>query len=105
MTRLVGIFVVVGVVVFVLGNAEGQDKKQPKLDVDAIFKKLDTNTDGKLQKDEFVKMAEKYKDQAKAREKLTMVFAKIDDKGVGYLSKEQFRMFLESVNDKKKDQR
>jgi Ca2+-binding EF-hand superfamily protein len=104
MIRLAGtLFAVLGLF-FALGHAHGQDKK-PKLDIDAIFKKLDTNNDGKLQKDEFLKMAERYKDQVKAREKLTMVFAKIDEKSVGYLSKEQFRMYLESVNDKKKDHR
>jgi Ca2+-binding EF-hand superfamily protein len=103
MARLLGTLVTMLVLVLVLGSAGAQDTpKKGKLDVDAIFKKLDTNNDGYLSKDEFLKLAERFKDKDKAREKLTMAFEKFDTDKMG-LTKNQFRMYLESVK-KKKDE-
>jgi Ca2+-binding EF-hand superfamily protein len=101
MARLAGVLFVVLAGIMMLGDAGAQDKKQPKVDVDGVFKKLDVNSDGKLQKAEFLKLADHFKDKEKAREKLTVAFTKIDERMVGYLSKEQFRTYIE--NGKKKD--
>jgi Ca2+-binding EF-hand superfamily protein len=95
MTRLAGLLLVALTVGLLMGGAEAQDTKKSKLDVDAIFKKLDTNNDGRLQRDEFLKMAERFKEKDKAREKLTMTFEKLDTDKKG-LSIEQFRKYLES---------
>ena len=85
---------------FALASAGAQEAK--KIDVDAIFKKLDGNSDGKLSKDEFLKLADNFKDKEKAREKLTKAFESIDPKNVG-LTKDQFRKYLEAVSVRKKD--
>ncbi len=100
MMRLVGAFFLVLAGVLVLSNASAQDTKRGKIDVEAIFKKLDTNNDAKLQKDEFLKMADRFKDKDKAREKLTATFVTIDTAKNGYLSREQFRVYLDSAKKK-----
>ncbi len=86
--------------VTLLNTADGQDAKRPKLDVDVVFRKLDSNSDGKLAKDEFLRLADRFKDKGKAREKLMSTYNSIDPRNVG-LTKDQFRSYLESV--KKKD--
>ncbi|MSQ93916.1 MAG: hypothetical protein EXR98_05090 [Gemmataceae bacterium] len=99
MARLAGLLFVALAIGLLMGGAGAQDTKKGKLDVEAIFKKLDTNSDAKLQKDEFLKMADRVKDKEKAREKLTVTFEKLDTDKKG-LSIEQFRKYLE--NGKKK---
>jgi Ca2+-binding EF-hand superfamily protein len=102
MARLLGaLFVVLAVGLVLSGAAAHGQPKTGKLDIDAIFKKLDTNNDGKLQKDEFLKLCDNFKNKDKAREKLTAAFDMIDVAKIGYLSKEQFQKYLESG--KKKD--
>lgn len=98
MARKLGLLFIVLGLGLVFTSASAQDKK---IDVEAIFKKLDANSDGKLSKMEFVALAERYKDKEKAKEKLTAVFEKIDPENKG-LSKDQFRKYLDSV--KKKDE-
>ena len=102
MTRLAGLVLVALTIGLMMGGAAAQDTKKGKLDVEAIFKKLDTNNDGKLQKDEFLKMADRFKDKEKAREKLKMTFEKLDTDKTG-LSIEQFRKYLENVKKKTAD--
>ena len=85
MTRLLGAVFVGLTMSLVLSNVTAQGQpKAGKLDVDAIFKKLDTNNDGKLQKDEFLKLCDSFKNKDKAREKLTVAFDMIDIAKVGY---------------------
>jgi Ca2+-binding EF-hand superfamily protein len=84
---------------FLLGGVQAQDARG-KVDAEAIFKKLDTNSDGKLSKDEFLKLADNFKNKDKAREKLTTAFEKFDTDKKG-LTQDQFRKYLDSV--KKKD--
>ena len=101
MPRWIGTLFILMTAGFFLTGVSAQDTtKKGKLDVDAIFKKLDTNSDGRLSKDEFLKLADRFKDKDKARAKLTMAFEKIDPDNKG-LSKDVFRKYLETV--KKKD--
>src|SRR5260370_38076407 len=95
MARWIGMLLVVLTVGLIFNAGAAQDTKKDKLDADAIFKKLDTNNDGVLSKDEFLKLAERFKNKEKAREKLTMAFDKIDPENKG-LSKDQFRKYLET---------
>jgi Ca2+-binding EF-hand superfamily protein len=83
-----------------------QDKAQKKtqkagIDMDAIFKKLDTNKDGKLSKDEFAKLEaeirEKGEKAAKIADRIKAgandLFAKLDDNKDGGLSLEEAKKF------------
>src|SRR5437016_1087353 len=99
MPRWIGLGCLILAASLVIGGAGAHEKK---IDIDAIFKKLDTNKDGKLSKDEFLKLADNFKDKEKAREKLAVAFDKIDPKNEG-LSKEQFRKYLDTVSAKKKE--
>lgn len=85
----------------VFSSADAQETKRGQIDVDSIFKKLDSNADGKLQKEEFLKMSDRFKDKEKAREKLVSAFVRIDSAKAGFLSKDQFRTYLDAT--KRKD--
>lgn len=73
---------------FVLGvtvaPVSAQDK--PKPEPEAVFKKLDTNGDGKLDKTEFVG-----KKTGDAATKAETAFGKLDKNGDGSLSLEEFK--------------
>jgi Ca2+-binding EF-hand superfamily protein len=99
MARWIGMLLVALTAAFFLGGVHAQDTK--KLDVEAIFKKLDENKDGKLSKEEFLKLCDNFKNKDKAREKLTAAFEKFDIDKTG-LTQDQFRKYLDSV--KKKDE-
>jgi Ca2+-binding EF-hand superfamily protein len=101
MARAMGLLCTVMAVGLFLGSAGGQEQKKGNFDIDAIFKKLDTNNDGKLSKEEFLKLAERFKDKEKARAKLVKAFEQFDTEKMG-LTKAQFQKYVESV--KKKDQ-
>ncbi len=102
MARLTGMLLVALTAVLLLSGVRAQDTtKKGKLDAEAIFKKLDANNDGKLSKDEFLKLADNFKNRDKAREKLTAAFEKYDTDKMG-LTQDQFRKYLDSV--KKKDE-
>ncbi len=100
MARWLGMLFSAVAVGLVLQGAGAQEPK--KIDVDAIFKKLDTNNDGKLTKDEFLKLADSFKDKEKARAKLSLAFEKIDPKNEG-VSRDQFRKYLDMVSAKKRE--
>ncbi len=57
---------------------------KPKRDPEAVFKKMDKNSDGKVTKEEFSAVA---KDAAKADK----AFAKLDKDGDGSLTLEEFK--------------
>jgi len=84
---------------FLLNSVQAQDTKKPKLDIDIVFKKLDSNNDGKLVKDEFLRLADRFKDKEKAREKLTRTHNIIDPRNIG-LTRDQFRRYLDGVKKK-----
>ena len=95
----VGIFVMA----VVLGSAGAQDDKDKKRDPEVIFKKLDTNNDKHLSKEEFLKLADLGKDKEKAREFLTRAYEKIVEPRSKGMTCEQFKKFLIEVRKKKND--
>jgi Ca2+-binding EF-hand superfamily protein len=99
MARWIGTLLAALTAAFLLGGVQAQDTK--KVECEAIFKKLDANKDGKLSKDEFLKLADNFKNRDKAREKLVAAFEKFDTDKMG-LTQDQFRKYLDSV--KKKDE-
>jgi hypothetical protein len=85
-----------------LGTVRADDAKKSVAEVEAFFKKLDANNDGKLSKEEFLSLAERFKDRTKARQRLAIVYDRIDTGRMG-ITQEQFKMYLES--NPKKDAR
>ncbi len=73
----------------------GDNGKKFKGDFEAFFKKLDSNMDGKLTKDEFLKMADRAKEKDQARAKLSQAYDKLDPEMKG-ITKEVFRRYLEN---------
>jgi Ca2+-binding EF-hand superfamily protein len=96
MARWIGMLLAAFAAALLLGGVRAQDTTKKKLDCEAIFKKLDTNKDGKLSKDEFLKLADNFKNRDKAREKLVAAFEKFDADKMG-LTQDQFRKYLDSV--------
>ena len=101
MARLLTMLFIALAVGFVVSSAAAQDTPKKAINVDAIFMKLDTNNDGKLSRDEFLKLADNFKDKEKARGKLTKAFEMIDTSKKG-VSIEQFRTYFETA--RKKDE-
>jgi hypothetical protein len=93
----VGIFLIA----VVLGSAGAQDDKDKKPEV--IFKKLDTNNDKHLSKDEFLKLAELGKDKERAREFLAKAYDKIVEVRSKGMTCDQFKKFLIDLRKKKTD--
>jgi Ca2+-binding EF-hand superfamily protein len=85
-------------------------KKGKQPDPEAMFKRLDTNNDGKISKEEFAKFAEMMREKAKEKGKgkntggkgADAIFARLDANGDGYLSLEEFKKISE-MRQKKKD--
>jgi Ca2+-binding EF-hand superfamily protein len=75
------------------GGAVGDNPK--KFNFDAFFKRLDTNMDGRLSKDEFLKMADRAKEKEQARAKLSQAYDMLDPEMKG-ITKDIFRRFLEN---------
>jgi hypothetical protein len=77
-------------------------KKQGKRDPEALFKRMDSNSDGKVSKEEFTKFFEAMKEKRAAKGKggkgkgdPSKLFEKLDANGDGYLSLEEFKKFGE----------
>ena len=77
------------------GGAIGDNPRKFKGDFDAFFKRLDTNMDGRLSKDEFLKMADRAKEKDQARAKLSQAYDMLDPEMKG-ISKDLFRRYLEN---------
>jgi Ca2+-binding EF-hand superfamily protein len=102
MTRVVGFLVLVLAGLTLLGGAGARDDNKKSKDVDAIFRKLDTNMDGRLSRDEFLKIADRFRDKDKARMQLGVTYDKLDPDRKG-ISRDQFRSFVETSARKKDD--
>jgi len=63
-------------------------------EVEVFFRKLDADGDGKLNRDEFLKLAGRFKDRDRAAQRLSATYDKIDP-GHGGITKDQFRRFLD----------
>ena len=100
MIRLLTGLAVLGVsMVLVTSVGAADEQKDKKRDPAALFKKLDTNNDGKISKDEFLKIADKIKAKAgddkaaKITQMLEKVFDKLDTNKDGYLTPDEFKAF------------
>jgi Ca2+-binding EF-hand superfamily protein len=88
-------------------QAGNPKKKADKLEI--LFKKLDTNNDGKLSIGEFAKLGElkkkateTAKKPAKAGKKTDQLFKKLDTDNDGFLSLAEFRKLKEAKEKKAK---
>lgn len=96
--------------ILALGTAEADNKAEGKKgkSLEVLFKKLDTNNDGKLSKDEFKKIADlgpggRLKDKPELVDK---IFEKLDADGDGFISQEEFKKLAElreKFQEKKQD--
>ena len=77
----------------IAGGDYGSGKKFK--DFEAFFKKLDSNMDGRLSKEEFLRMADRAKEKEQARAKLSQEYDKLDPEKKG-IAKEVFRRYLEN---------
>ena len=75
------------------------DKGKKKEDVSVAFKKLDTNTDGKLSKEEFAKYEHGKKKDAKPK-KADKLFSKLDTNNDASLSLDEFKKAAEHKSKK-----
>ena len=71
------------------GATPGMHHPDPKVELPALFKRLDTNHDGNLTNDEFAQLPEAH--QAQMRDH---VFAMLDKDGDGKLSRDEFPPFV-----------
>src|SRR4051794_17108912 len=91
-----------------LGADDAKKGKGPFQDPEALFKKLDTNGDGKLSKDELKKLADHLPEKVKEKagplvEKLVgKGFEKLDSNGDGGLTLEEFKKLSELRGKNKK---
>jgi Ca2+-binding EF-hand superfamily protein len=100
MTRLVGLVALLAAFGALLGSASAGDDKKKERNIDAIFRRLDKNNDGRLSKDEFLKMADRFRDKDRARAQLGQTYDRLDPKNDG-LTRDQFRTFVEACLKKK----
>jgi Ca2+-binding EF-hand superfamily protein len=102
MTRFVGLLMIFAALALLLGTSSAGDGGKKNRDIEAIFKKLDVNMDGRLSKEEFLKIADKFRDKEKARTQLSRAYDKLDPDKKG-LTQEQFRSFVETTAKKSDD--
>lgn len=107
MYRLLCALSVVGLLTLT-SNVSARPKVAKGDKLEMMFKKLDTNGDGTLSKEEFVKFAELHKKGGEAKGKgkgkgLEALYDKLNESNDGKLTLEQFRKITE-LRKKKKDQ-
>src|SRR5688572_1414330 len=94
MLRFAGLLALLAAPALLLGPAAAGDAKKAKFNPDMLFQRLDADKDGKLSRDEFLKMAERFREKDKARKELGSAFDKLDPEMKGVLL-EQFRAAME----------
>ncbi len=77
----------------------GEDVKKSTEALLRDFSKLDANKDGRVNREEFLKLAKRFKDEPKARKKLATVYEQIDTDKKG-ITIEQFKTYLENYKKK-----
>lgn len=115
MRRLFAAFCLACLMGVFAGSATGDDdnpkKKRP--DPEQIFKRIDTNNDGKISKEEFTKFFEQLAEKAgkakgkegigeKAKEFAEQAFKALDTNNDGYISLEEWKKGSEQLRDKLK---
>jgi Ca2+-binding EF-hand superfamily protein len=100
MTRFVGFSALLLAACVLFGSVATGDEGKKSKDIDAIFRKLDTNMDGRLSKDEFLKIADRFRDKEKARSQLAQTYDKVDPNQKG-ITRDQFRSLVETTLQKR----
>lgn len=97
MARLLGLSCLLATMLLFFSSAGADDdtKKPKKNDIEELFTLLDVNMDGKLTRDEFLKMADRAKDKDKARENLGKTYDKLDPQKKG-ITKLKFKEFMDT---------
>jgi Ca2+-binding EF-hand superfamily protein len=80
-----------GVAALIFVSTGPVDAAAKKNSLEDQFKKLDTNGDGKLSKDEFAKMGKGAKANAGNNKKTDKLFQKLDTNNDGFLSLDEFK--------------
>ena len=87
------IAVVIGFLSWGTAIAQDQPKHKGKMDLDAMFKKIDTNGDGFISQDEWLATARNQKDPDKAKES----YKKMDTAGDGKVTPDEFKAYMKTV--------
>ena len=107
LTVVIAVFLIGFLVLCCVGLWNSENAKPSP---EALFKRLDSNGDGKISKEEFAKFAEVMKEKAKDKGKgknangkgAEAIFNRLDSNGDGYLSLDEFKK-LSEMRHKKKD--
>jgi hypothetical protein len=79
-----------------VADPPAEQAKKNRGDPEAVFKRIDTNGDGKISKDEFKAFIERASKGNKLKpELIDKLFGRLDTDGDGYLSLEEFKKLRE----------